>query len=254
LRPSILFDYLDYWPITILPILMTLILRRSYFYEIFRNTVITFLIIIVLIFSLGHLFDAKFLSTYQFDGFFENKDLSVDEIYKLYIDFDGKLNLNTHSGLGYKADIIDLPGNIGYPETIESVVGEPKVIIFREIATSNLLKVKGWDVSLGEKNIWELDIFSMDSTFYLDNIELQPSKLTGTGDIFLGKNLNLKNLVLSGNYEVTVSKELSILVKGQSEIPESWLKASVGNLNQPDNPYTLIIEIIDGSQVIFSDG
>ena len=88
----------------------------------------------------------------------------------------------------------------------------------------------------------------------MDNIELQPSKLTGTGDIFLGKNLNLKNLVLSGNYEVTVSKELSILVKGQSEIPESWLKASVGNLNQPDNPYTLIIEIIDGSQVIFSDG
>ena len=80
LRPSILLDYFDYWPITILPILMTLILRRSYFYEIFRNTVITFLIIIVLIFSLGHLFDAKFLSTYQFDGFFENKDLSVDEL------------------------------------------------------------------------------------------------------------------------------------------------------------------------------
>ena len=254
LRPSILFDYLDYWPLTILPVLITIILRRSYFYEVFRNTVFTFLVIIVLIFSLGHLYDAKFLTTYQFDGFFQNKDLSVDEIYKLYIDFDGKLNLNIHSGLGYKADIIDQPGNIGYPETIESVVGEPKAIIFREIPTSNLLRVKGWDISLGEKNIWELDIFSIDSIINLDNVKLQPSKLTGTGDIFLGKNLNLKNLVLSGNYEVTVSNELSILVKGQSEIPESWLKASVGNLNQPDNPYTLIIEIIDGSQVIFSDG
>ena len=254
MRPSILFDYLDYWPLTILPVLITIILRRSYFYEVFRNTVFTFLVIIVLIFSLGHLYDAKFLTTYQFDGFFQNKDLSVDEIYKLYIDFDGKLNLNIHSGLGYKADIIDQPGNIGYPETIESVVGEPKAIIFREIPTSNLLRVKGWDISLGEKNIWELDIFSIDSIINLDNVELQPSKLTGTGNIFLGKNLNMKNLVLSGNYEVTVSRELSILVKGQSETPEGWLNASVGNLNQPDNPYTLVIEIIDGSQVIFKDG
>ena len=254
LRPSILFDYLDYWPLTILPVLITIILRRSYFYEVFRNTVFTFLVIIVLIFSLGHLYDAKFLTTYQFDGFFQNKDLSVDEIYKLFIDFDGKLNLNIHSGLGYKADIIDQPGNIGYPETIESVVGEPKAIIFREIPTSNLLRVKGWDISLGEKNIWELDIFSIDSIINLDNVELQPSKLTGTGNIFLGKNLNMKNLVLSGNYEVTVSRELSILVKGQSETPEGWLNASVGNLNQPDNPYTLVIEIIDGSQVIFKDG
>ena len=64
----------------------------------------------------------------------------------------------------------------------------------------------------------------------------------------------IKELILSGNYEVVVSKDLSVLVKGQAEIPEKWLNASVGSLNQPDKTYTVEIEIIEGSQVIFKDG
>ena len=59
---------------------------------------------------------------------------------------------------------------------------------------------------------------------------------------------------MSGNYEVSVSKDLSILVKGQATVPNQWLDASVGKLNYPDKTYTVIIEIIDGSQVIFKDG
>ena len=81
-----------------------------------------------------------------------------------------------------------------------------------------------------------------------------PSKLSGTGEIFLGPNLEIDNLSLSGNYEVTVPNDLSILVKGQATVPNQWLDASVGKLNYPDKTYTVIIEIIDGSQVIFKDG
>jgi len=83
---------------------------------------------------------------------------------------------------------------------------------------------------------------------------LLPSKLSGTGEILLGPNLEIENLSLSGNYEVIVPKDLSILVKGQAQVPERWLNASVGNLNNPDKTYTVVIEIIDGSQVIFKDG
>jgi hypothetical protein len=83
---------------------------------------------------------------------------------------------------------------------------------------------------------------------------LSPSKLSGTGEIFLGPNLEIESLSLSGNYEVTVQNDLSILVKGQAQVPDQWLNASVGNLNNPDKTYTVVIEIIDGSQVIFKDG
>ena len=254
LRPSIIYDYLDYWPITIFPILLLTIFRSSSSYEILRNAVNIFLVVVVLIFSFGHLFDSKLLTTYKYDSFFQNDDLSSDHNYVLLIDIDGKINLNSFQGRGYTSEIIDQPGNIGYPEAIETVLGEPRAIVFRQLETSNLLKVKGWNIYLGNQNIWELDFFSLDSFINLDDIKLQPSKLSGTGEIYLGSNLEIEKLSLSGNYEVTVSKDLSILVKGQANIPDQWLNASVGKLNYPDKTYTVIIEIIDGSQVIFKDG
>ena len=64
----------------------------------------------------------------------------------------------------------------------------------------------------------------------------------------------MENLIISGNYEITVSDKLSILIIGQAETPEDWLEATVGILNLPEETYTLVIEIIDGSQVLFKDG
>ena len=113
---------------------------------------------------------------------------------------------------------------------------------------------KGWDITLGEKNLWGLDIFSIDASVYFDNLTLLPSKLSGTGQIFLGDNLKMENLTVSGNYEVTVSNNLSILVIGQAETPSSWLEATVGILTSPEKSYSLVIETIDGSQVLFKDG
>ena len=219
-----------------------------------RNVVNIFLIAVVLIFSFGHLFDSKFLTTYKYDSFFQNDELSSDHNYVLLIDIDGQINLNSFQGRGYKSEIIDQPGNIGYPEAIETVLGEPRAIVFRQLETCNLLKVKGWNINLGNQNVWELDIFSLDSFINLTDLKLLPSKLSGTGEIFLGPNLEIESLSLSGNYEVTVPNDLSILVKGQAQVPDQWLNASVGNLNNPDKTYTVVIEIIDGSQVIFKDG
>ena len=254
LRPSIIYDYIDYWPLTILPILLIVIFRNSEFKEALGNFVNIILIVIVTIFSFAHMFDSRFLSTYQNESFFENSDLSDDFQYNLSIDIDGTLDLSSFNGLGYSANIIDRPGKVGYPESIETLVGNPRAVIFREIETSSLFKVKGWDIRLGDRNLWELDIFSIDSTIYLDNLALLPSKLSGTGKIFLGDNLKMENLIISGNYEITVSDNLSILIIGQAETPSSWLEATVGILNSPEKTYSLVIDIIDGSQVLFKDG
>jgi hypothetical protein len=254
LRPSIIYDYLDYWPLTIFPISLVVIFRNSKFKEVLTNFVNILLIIIVTIFSIAHLFDSKFLSTYQNESFYKNSNLSDSFQYKLLIDIDGKLNFSSSNGFGYSVDIIDRPGKVGYPESIETLVGNPRAVIFREIETSNLFKVEGWNIRLGEKNLWELDIFSVDSKIYFDNLNLLPSKLSGTGEIFLGDNLKMENLIISGNYEITVSDNLSILIIGQAETPVDWLEATVGILNLPEETYTLVIEIIDGSQVLFKDG
>ena len=254
LRPSIIYDYLDFWPITIFPFLILLIFRKTNIKEQVSFYVFIFLTLVFLFFLAGHFFKAQFLSTYSFDSSFQNLNLDSSVEHQVFIDEDNTIDLNYFIGSGYKIDIIDEPGRSGFPEAIETIVGSPRAIIFREVDTSSLLKVKGWEIELGSQDLWKLDIFSIDSTIHLDYLNLLPSSLSGTGEIYLGPNLNLKELVLNGKYEITVSKQLPIVVRGNATVPPSWLNATVGYLNQIDETYKLEIEIIDGSEVIFNDG
>ena len=254
LRPSIIYDYLDFWPLTIIPFFILLIFRKTNIKEQVSFYVFIFLTLVFLFFLAGHFFKAQFLSTYSFDSSFQNLNLDSSVEHQVFIDENNTIDLNYFIGSGYKIDIIDEPGKSGFPEAIETIVGSPRAIIFREVDTSSLLKVKGWDIELGSQDLWKLDIFSIDSTIHLDNLNLLPSSLSGTGEIYLGPNLNLKELVLNGKYEITVSKQLPIVVRGNATVPPSWLNATVGYLNQIDETYKLEIEIIDGSEVIFNDG
>ena len=254
LRPSIIYDYLDFWPLTIIPFFILLIFRKTNIKEQVSFYVFIFLTLVFLFFLAGHFFKAQFLSTYSFDSSFQNLNLDSSVEHQVFIDEDNTIDLNYFIGSGYKIDIIDEPGRSGFPEAIETIVGSPRAIIFREVDTSSLLKVKGWEIELGSQDLWKLDIFSIDSTIHLDNLNLLPSSLSGTGEIYLGPNLNLKELVLNGKYEITVSKQLPIVVRGNATVPSSWLNATVGYLNQIDETYKLEIEIIDGSEVIFNDG
>ena len=254
LRPSIIYDYLDFWPITIFPFFILLIFRKTNIKEQVSFYVFIFLTLVFLFFLAGHFLKAQFLSTYSFDSSFQNLNLDSSVEHQVFIDEDNTIDLNYFIGSGYKIDIIDEPGRSGFPEAIETIVGSPRAIIFREVDTSSLLKVKGWEIELGSQDLWKLDIFSIDSTIHLDNLNLLPSSLSGTGEIYLGPNLNLKELVLNGKYEITVSKQLPIVVRGNATVPPSWLNATVGYLNQIDETYKLEIEIIDGSEVIFNDG
>ena len=254
LRPSIIYDYLDFWPLTIIPFFILLIFRKTNIKEQVSFYVFIFLTLVFLFFLAGHFFKAQFLSTYSFNSSFQNLNLDSSVEHQVFIDEDNTIDLNYFIGSGYKIDIIDEPGRSGFPEAIETIVGSPRAIIFREVDTSSLLKVKGWEIELGSQDLWKLDIFSIDSIIHLDNLNLSPSSLSGTGEIYLGPNLNLKELILNGKYEITVSKQLPIVVRGNATVPPSWLNATVGYLNQIDETYKLEIEIIDGSEVIFNDG
>ena len=254
LRPSIIYDYLDYWPLTIVPICVLFLQRKKSINEKIEFYSYGFLIFVLIFFQIGHFFNAEFLTTYSFDSSFENLNLDSTIEQQIFIDENSAIELNYFVGNGYKTEIINKPGKLGYPEAIETIVGEPRAIVFREIDTSSLLKVKGWKIELGSENLWKLNIFSIDSNIYLDNLNLAPSSLSGTGQIYLGPDLNMKELVLNGQYEITISKQLPIVVKGTAMVPSSWLNATVGYLNQINETYILEIVIIDGSEVIFKDG
>lgn len=251
LRPSIIYDYIDFFPFTIIPAVIYFYLNikritnRVYFY------LSMYLSVVLLLFPIAQTFDAKFLTTYSFPSFLENRELNRDSEYLLVIDTDGSVNLNTFNEAGYTADIIDKPGKIGYPEAVETLVGEPKAVLFREIQTSSLLKVAGWNINIGNKNIWKLNLLSFDSDLHLDNINLKDSRIAGTGAIYLGKDLNLEELKVNGNFDIKVSNTLPIVVVGNADVPPTWINATIGYLNQAEKVYKLKVVVEDGSEVRF---
>ena len=254
LRPSIIYDYLDNWPLSIFPILV-LIFNKIYIGNArFDNYIFTFLIVVYSIFPAVLLSNQEILTTNTYSSGFKSDNFQNDIVYSLNIDIDGSVNLNSYQGSGYIIDIQNRPGNIGFPEVIESNIGNPRLIQFREIETDRLLQVKGWDLQLGNQTFWNLNILSFGSNINLNDTYLTTTEIIGTGEISLGEKLNSGDIFISGNFKIYVDSSLPIAVVGQAEVPAGWINATIGYLNQTNENYKFKVIVEEGSNVVFQDG
>ena len=251
LRPAIIYDYIDYFPLTIIPLVIYLFLIFKKINSKFYVYLSMYLVVIFIFFPVANLLRADFLTTYSFPSFLENRNLDIESDYLLTVDMDGELTLNTFEESGYTVDIINKPGNVGFPEAVETLIGEPKAVLIRELDTSRLLKISGWNINLGNQNVWELDLLSFDSDIYLDNIKLKNSEISGTGIIYLGKNLEVEELKINGNFDINVSIDLPLVAIGNVDVPASWINATIGYLNQANTVYEIKVIVEDGSNVRF---
>ena len=254
LRPSIIYDYLDNWPISILPLIIVFINRKYYKNELLNNYLFGFLIIIFSTFPIVVMSGVNILTTNSFDAEFENIELSEDIDYLMNIGMEGSVNLGFFEGSGYKVDILNQPGKTGFPEALQANLGNPQPIRLREVLTDRLLQVSGWKLDLGNKTNWALDILSFDSNYYLDSPNLSKARLIGTGEIFLGPSLSSGDIVINGIFNVTVDRKLPIVVIGNADVPANWINATIGYLNQTNGSYNLKVIVEDGSTVIFEEG
>ena len=254
LRPSIIYDYLDNWPISILPLIIVFINRKYYKNELLNNYLFGFLIIIFSTFPIVVMSGINILTTNSFDAEFENIELSEDIDYLMNIGMEGSVNLGFFEGSGYKVDILNQPGKTGFPEALQANLGNPQPIRLREVLTDRLLQVSGWKLDLGNKTNWALDILSFDSNYHLDSPNLSKARLIGTGEIFLGPSLSSGDIVINGIFNVTVDRKLPIVVIGNVDVPANWINATIGYLNQTNGSYNLKVIVEDGSTVIFEEG
>jgi hypothetical protein len=254
LRPSIIYDYLDNWPISILPIILLLINRNYFKNELLNNYLFGILIIVFSTFPIVLMTGANVLTTNSFDAGFQNIELREDVDYLMAIDIEGSVNLEFFEGSGYKVDILNQPGKTGFPEAIQANLGNPQPVRLREVPTDRLLQVSGWKLDLGNKTNWTIDILSFDSNYFLDSPNLTNAKLIGTGEIFLGPNLSSGDIVINGIFNVTVHRQLPIVVIGKADVPANWINATIGYLNQTNGSYNLKVVVEDGSTITFDEG
>ena len=254
LRPSIIYDYLDNWPLSILPVALLLINRNYFKNELLNNYLFGILIIIFTTFPIVLMTGANVLTTNSFDAEFKNFQLSEEVDYVMTIDTEGSIILDFFEGSGYKVDILNRPGKTGFPEALQANLGNPQPIRLREVSTDRLLQVSGWKLDLGNKTNWELDILSFDSNYYLDSPNLGQSKFIGTGEIFLGPSLSSGDIVINGIFNISVDRKLPIVVIGNADVPANWINATIGYLNQTSGSYNLKVIVEDGSTVVFEEG
>ena len=254
LRPSIIYDYLDNWPLSILPVALLLINRNYFKNELLNNYLFGILIIIFTTFPIVLMTGANVLTTNSFDAEFKNFQLSAEVDYVMTIDTEGSIILDFFEGSGYKVDILNRPGKTGFPEALQANLGNPQPIRLREVSTDRLLQVSGWKLDLGNKTNWELDILSFDSNYYLDSPNLGQSKFIGTGEIFLGPSLSSGDIVINGIFNISVDRKLPIVVIGNADVPANWINATIGYLNQTSGSYNLKVIVEDGSTVVFEEG
>ena len=199
------------------------------------------------------LFQPQFLPTYSVPTEINRvNQIEVSEL-DLRIDTKGSVEISSIEGKGYLLNIINLPGNIGFPEAIEVENVIPKKIVIREIEVETLLKTKGWKVELGDSNLWNLDIFSINSTIYLKNVNLKDAIISGTGTIYLDDQNIFDHFVVSGNFTIFVPESLSLLVEGNALVPDRWLEATIGYLSQTNQSYKVKIVVLSDSEVVFED-
>jgi hypothetical protein len=129
----------------------------------------------------------------------------------------------------------------------------PKVLFIREVDVDTLLKTKGWNLKIGDRNLWSLDIFSIDSKINLENVNLKTALISGTGEIYLDKESKFDSFVVSGNFTVFVPKSLPLLVEGNAIVPSEWLEATIGYLSQTNQSYSVKIIVLNDSEVRFED-
>ncbi len=254
LRPSIIYDYLDNWPLSVLPVALLLINRNYFKNELLNNYLFGILIIIFTTFPIVLMTGANVLTTNSFDAEFKNFQLSAEVDYVMTIDTEGSIILDFFEGSGYKVDILNRPGKTGFPEALQANLGNPQPIRLREVSTDRLLQVSGWKLDLGNKTNWELDILSFDSNYYLDSPNLGQSKFIGTGEIFLGPSLSSGDIVINGIFNISVDRKLPIVVIGNADVPANWINATIGYLNQTNGSYNLKVIVEDGSTVVFEEG
>ena len=249
LRPSIIYDYLDFFPFTLMPIIIAFYLSRKSKFENVVTYLYIYVVIVLLFFPSAYFFKLDFLTTYSISSKVQVEEIESNSEYLVKVDTNGIINLSTFKNLGYSVDIINRPGKVGYPQVIETLVGNPKALLIQEIDTSRLFQVSGWNINLGNQNTWKLDILSFESKFNLENISLNSSKIAGTGEIILGDNLIVDEIFITGSYKIYVSENLPVVVTGNAVVPSDWINATIGFLNHTEEVYKTRIIIEDGSQV-----
>ena len=224
---SIAIDFLAWWPVWALLVLLTVLARGRRLGRVRLSGLVPIVSVMALgLFVTGHAlgWEAMPSASNQLIG----PDPGSASAVALSAHVAGVIEVDSgQSGFLYAVDPLRWGGDVGPPAAVEQVQGPNLSVRLEPAADPGLYTFSGWRLDLDEGPIWNLSLGG-EVTADLSRLHLSALQVNGTGDVALGAVSESVVVNVSGTFEIAVPPTVPVRVVGDAVVPRGWTESTEG--------------------------
>jgi hypothetical protein len=246
LSRSILLDFIAWWPVWLLLIVLAVVVRGRRAGRVRLSGIVPLLATLVL----GLFVAAHFLSwpgMPSTDRILVGPPAEGVTTAAISARVDGELRVGAGAEHLYRVESLRLGGDVGVPDAEEQQAESAVVIELVGDANPGLYGFSGWDVMLSPLPGWSLTLAG-ELEADLTSLRVSGLQAEGSGDILLGSAPGPTSVSLSGMFTVEVAPGTPVRVVGQATVPADWETLSDGS-RSPAQGDGWVLSVVAGSEV-----
>jgi len=251
LSPSIILDFIAWWPVWLVLIGMVIIATGRRIWKVRLSGVVPLVVTAAfLVFTAGHLlgWPAMPSSAQQLIG----PVVGSEPAAALSARLDGVVDLSRGADFLYEVEPIRRGGEIGIPSATEQVQGSNISVVLEPPADPGFYAFAGWDITLSDLPVWNLTLEG-DITADLTDLEMSGFQVFGTGAVTLDQAGSTVPATVVGTFELLIPSDVAARIIGPADVPASWDQLSDG-ARSPVLGDGWVISVTDGSTVTVTEG
>lgn len=246
LSRSLLLDFIAWWPVWLLILLLTVLVRRRRVGRVRLSGLVPLLATLVLgLFIAAHL--RAWPGMPSTDRVLVGPPVDGVDTAALSARVDGELRVGDAARYLYLVEPLRLGGDVGVPDATEQHVESAVVIELIPDDEPGWYRFSGWDLFLSPLPTWNLTL-SGDMEADLTALDLDGLQVEGSGSILLGGAAGPTPVSLSGDFAVAVAPGTPVRVVGEATVPGDWETLGDGS-RSPVEGEGWVLSVVPGSQL-----
>jgi hypothetical protein len=131
------------------------------------------------------------------------------------------------SGILYQVRFLRLGGPVGVPSAEENTAGAGINISVVDRGSTRWFRFAGWRLLLAPETAWNLNLGG-DVSGDLSSLTLGSLTLHGSGTVTLNSPTRPTPVAVLGSYEISLPAGAVATVRGEAQVPESWVETDDG--------------------------
>ena len=246
LSPSILLDFVAWWPVWVGLIVLVLATKGRRLWKVRLSGVVPLIVTAALVvFTVGHILGWPAMPSSS-QGLVGPPAGSQPNV-ALSARVDGAILLTGGSNFLYEVDPLRRGGEVGVPSASEQLQGSNISILLEAPSDPGFYVFAGWDIALSRLPSWNLTLEGEIDANFAD-LEVSGFQLFGTGHVTLGQATTLVPATVAGTFELVIPSGVAARIVGEAVVPLSWEQLDDG-ARSPTAGDGWVISVPVGSKV-----